>query len=123
VKVDFDLGVLGPGLHLETVICYFGRIQLDGEADLFERCNRKGSTSSDLCVGFLGAFAKFRKAAISFVMSVRLSARKNSDPTGGIWYSSIFSKICREKFKIHYNITRITSTLHEDLRTFMIISH
>ena len=34
---------------------------------------------------FLGAFAKLRKAAISFVMSVRLSAWNNSAPTGRIF--------------------------------------
>jgi hypothetical protein len=31
---------------------------------------------------FLGTFAKFRKAAVSFVMSVCLSARNYSAPTG-----------------------------------------
>jgi hypothetical protein len=30
-------------------------------------------------------FAKFRKAALSFIMSVRLSARNNSVPTGRIF--------------------------------------
>jgi hypothetical protein len=34
---------------------------------------------------FFGAFAKLRKATISFVMSVRLSARNNSAPTGHIF--------------------------------------
>jgi hypothetical protein len=33
---------------------------------------------------FLGVFAKFRKAAIDFVMSVRLSAWNNSAATGHI---------------------------------------
>jgi hypothetical protein len=37
----------------------------------------------------LGAFAKLRKATISFVMSVRLSAWNNSPPTE--W---IFMKFC-----------------------------
>jgi hypothetical protein len=32
-------------------------------------------------ISFLGAFAKFRKATISFVMSVCLSAWNNSAPT------------------------------------------
>ena len=35
--------------------------------------------------GFLAAFAKFRKATISFVMSVRPSAWNNSAHTGGIF--------------------------------------
>ena len=34
---------------------------------------------------FLGTFAKWRNAAISFVMSVRLSAWSNSAPTGRIF--------------------------------------
>jgi hypothetical protein len=35
--------------------------------------------------GILGAFAKLQIAAISFVMSVRLSAWNNSAPTGRIF--------------------------------------
>ena len=43
----------------------------------------------------------------------------------------VFYKICREKFKFHYNLTRIAGTLHEDhiyiyiyiyIYTFFIIS-
>jgi hypothetical protein len=34
---------------------------------------------------FLGAFPKLRKAIISFVMSVRPSARNNSAPTGWVF--------------------------------------
>jgi len=34
---------------------------------------------------FLGAFAKFSKSDVSLVMSVRLSAWKNSAPTGRIF--------------------------------------
>ena len=51
---------------------------------------------------FLGAFAKFRKATISFVMSVcpsvYLSAWNNSAPTGQIFieFDTYFSSICRE---------------------------
>ena len=37
---------------------------------------------------FLGAFAKFRKAIISFVMPVRPSAWNNSAPTGRILIKS-----------------------------------
>ena len=33
-----------------------------------------------------------------------------------------FAKICREKFKFHQNLTRITNTLHEHTCRFMIIS-
>ena len=48
---------------------------------------------------FLGAFTKFRKAAISFVMSVCLSSWNNSLPLDGFWWNFVFelySKICRE---------------------------
>jgi hypothetical protein len=34
---------------------------------------------------FLGAFAKCRKATVSFVISVRLAAWNNSAPTGWIF--------------------------------------
>ena len=51
------------------------------------------------------------------------SARNNSAPAGRIviqFYIWIFfSKICREKFKFHYNLTRITGALHEDICTFI----
>jgi hypothetical protein len=39
----------------------------------------------DGVVTFLDAFAKLRKAAINFVVSVRLSAWNNSAPTGRIF--------------------------------------
>ena len=51
---------------------------------------------------FLNAFEKLRKVNISFVMfvslSVCLSARYTSAPTGGIFmkFDMYFSKICRE---------------------------
>ena len=60
-------------------------------------------------------------------MSVRLSVRsmkqlgsqeRNFHET---LYVIIF-QICLTQFKFHYNLTRITSTLHEDARTFVIIS-
>jgi len=38
-----------------------------------------------LSASFLGAFAKFRKATIGFVMSVRPSAWNSSAPTGRIF--------------------------------------
>ena len=48
---------------------------------------------------FQGAPAKFRKANIIFVISVRLSAPNYSSPTGRIFikfYIYVFWKICRE---------------------------
>jgi hypothetical protein len=38
-----------------------------------------------------------------------------------IWYLKLFWK-CAKKINFHYNLTRITGTLHERLRTFVIIS-
>jgi len=69
----------------------------------------------------LGTFAKLRKATISFVMSVRLSAWNKSAPTErifvkfGIW--GVLEHLLR-KLKFRYNRTRTTSTLHEDHYTF-----
>jgi len=66
---------------------------------------------------FLGAFAKFHKATISFVMSVRPSAWNNSAPTGWIFVKfdicEFFEKLSRI-FKSHSNQTRITATLQVD---------
>jgi hypothetical protein len=79
-----------------------------------------------------GAFAKVRKATISFVMSVclsvclsiRPSARNNSVPTGRTLIKfdiyAFFETLSR-KFKFHYNPTGITGTLHNDVFTFMTI--
>jgi hypothetical protein len=78
---------------------------------------------------FLCAFAKLRKATISFVMSacpsVRLSTWNNSAPTGrilrklDIWD---FLKNMSRKFKFHSNPTRITGALREDVSTFLTVS-
>jgi hypothetical protein len=73
---------------------------------------------------FLGAFAKLQTATISFVMSVHLSARNNSAPTGQILitlYLSFFQKSV-EKMQVSLESTRITGALHEDISTFMTIS-
>jgi hypothetical protein len=78
---------------------------------------------------FLGAFAKLRKGNINFVMSVcpsvRPSAMNHSAPTERIFmkfYIGVFLENLLRKFKCHWNLTRITVTLLEDLNTFMIIS-
>jgi len=68
------------------------------------------------------------KVIISFVMSVRPSVRM--EQLHSHWtdfherdeYLSIFRKKPSRKFKFHYNLTRITGTLHEDQYTFSIIS-
>jgi len=72
----------------------------------------------------LGAFAKFRKATIYFVMSVRLSAWKNSAPTGRIFMKFhfwLFIETLSRKYKFHENRTRIKDTLPQDQYTFSII--
>jgi len=65
------------------------------------------------------------KTTISFVMSVRLSAKNNSVPAGRIFFKfciwEVFENMSR-KFIFDYNLTRITGTLHENLHKFMIIS-
>ena len=74
--------------------------------------------NSDFC-SFVGAFAKLRKVAISFVMStyplVRLSACRNSVPTGRIFMEFdtwLFFENLSRKFKSRYNLTRIMGALH-----------
>ena len=81
---------------------------------------------------FLGAFTRFRKATISFVMSLCVSVRllacpsawSNSALTERILMkfdiSAFFENLWR-KFKFYLNLTRITGTLHEDQYTFLII--
>ena len=70
---------------------------------------------------FLGAFAKLRKATVSFIMSVRPSEWNNSAPNKrifmkcGIW---IFFEITSRTFTFHWNLSRITGTLHKNLCTF-----
>jgi len=71
-----------------------------------------------------------RKATISFVMSIRPSVLQSAWTTrlpldGFSWnltFENFFGKLSR-KFKFHYNLTRITGTLHEDRYTVLIISH
>jgi hypothetical protein len=71
---------------------------------------------------FFGAFAKLRKTATNF-RSVRLSIR----PHGTTWlrpkfYIWVFFENLSRKFKFHWNLTRTTGTLHENLRTFMTVT-
>jgi hypothetical protein len=68
---------------------------------------------------FLGAFAKLRKATVSFVMSACLSV--STEQLGSHWtifmkfYIQRFFENLSRKFKFYCNLTRITSTLHEIL--------
>jgi len=71
----------------------------------------------------LGAFAKLRKAAMSFV--VCLSKWNNSAPNGRIFvefYIRVFLENMSRKFRFHLNLTRIKWTLREDQYIFLIIS-
>jgi hypothetical protein len=58
-------------------------------------------------------------------MSVRLSEWNNSSPTGQRLMKFdilVFFENMRRKFKFRENLARITSTSHEDLCTFKIMS-
>jgi len=81
---------------------------------------------------FLSVYAKFWKAAVSFVMSVcvcvclsfLLCGWKNSAPTEKIFIifdiRTFFEHLSR-KFSFYYNLARMTVTLHDDEITFLII--
>jgi hypothetical protein len=55
--------------------CY-GRIILDYVRKIIVKCTENGQ--------LLGALARLEKATTSFIVSIRLSARNNSDPSGRI---------------------------------------
>jgi len=71
-------------------------------------------------------FAKLQKA-ISIIMFVYpLFTWTNTTPTGQIFMKFdiwLFFENVSRNFKFHYNLTRIKGTLHEDICTFMILSH
>jgi len=82
----------------------------------------KGALRSLISV-FLGAFAKLRKAPVSFFMSVRPHGTTRLPLDGFAWnLTEYFSKISWEISKFHYSLTRITGTLHDELCTFTIMS-
>ena len=67
---------------------------------------------------------KLRKATISFVMSVRLSACNNFAPTGRIFMKFDILRIFENisvTFKFHKHLTRITGTLYEDRYIYIYI--
>jgi hypothetical protein len=77
----------------------------------------------------LGAFTKFRKATISFVVSILLSVRpsawKDSSPNGRIFMKfglRLFFDNLSRKLKLYYDMTRMTGILHGGIRTFVAIS-
>jgi hypothetical protein len=64
----------------------------------------------------LGPFEKFRKATISFVMSVRPTASNNSAPNGRNvmkFYISVFFECLYRKIQFHWNLIRVTGNLHK----------
>ena len=82
--------------------------------------SRPQSINSEFLIS-LGAFTKLRKATISFVMLVRLSAWNNSVRNGRIFkkrYIWLFFENLSRKFKFHLNRTRIAYISHEDSYTF-----
>jgi phosphoribosylformylglycinamidine (FGAM) synthase-like amidotransferase family enzyme len=74
---------------------------------------------------FLGAFVKSRKAAISCVMSVRLSVCLNGTnrlPLDGLLMKfdiRVFFENVSRIFKCHSNLTSITGTLNKDKHIFL----
>jgi hypothetical protein len=73
----------------------------------------------------LGAFAKLRKATVSFVTSVCPSAYNKSAPTRSIFIIYdilVFFEKSVEKIQVSLKSDNNNGTLHEDLCTFMIIS-
>jgi hypothetical protein len=77
---------------------------------------------------FLGEFARFRKATISFIMSVcpQGTARLGSArlPLDRLYRNFIFEDFRNllRKLKFHYNLTRTTSILYEDQCKFIMRS-
>jgi hypothetical protein len=70
----------------------------------------------------LSAFEELRRATISFVVSVRLSAWNNSAPIGRIFMKfniSVFFEKTSRKFKFHQNLTRIAGPVNEEQYTFI----
>jgi len=72
----------------------------------------------------IGPFTKLRKATISFVTSVRLSAWNNLAPTGQIFVKFeiwVFFENLSRKFKFDWNLTRITG-IYMQFNTHFLIS-
>jgi len=80
--------------------------------------------SRGCCCTFLGMFAKWLKATVSFATSVWASVWNSWAPTGricvkfDIW--GFFENLSR-KFKFLQNLARKTCSIHADLCTFIIV--
>jgi hypothetical protein len=87
-------------------------------------CAKRSSVTEEeeMYFAFNRRVRKIAKSTISFVPP---SAWNNSAPTGQIFMKfdvlEFFENMSR-KFKVHLNLTRITSILHEDVCTFVKIS-
>ena len=97
------------------------------ERDQFSTCPQYHFWSPILI--FLPFMRRFSKWSLSFVMSLRPSACpsawNSSVPNGRIFikfYICDFFENLSRKFKLHYNPTKITGTLHKEAFTFMTIS-
>jgi len=110
----------------QTVTRYTWRRHADGSRQFSQYSWRVTWSVIWRTIFSLGAFSNLRKATVSFVLSVRLSAStNNSAPTAGIFmkfYIWAFFENLSRKFKFHQNLTRITGTLHEDQCTLFILS-
>ena len=79
------------------------------------------------CGRNLGAFAKLRKATLSFVISVRPSVclsvcaqGTTRFPLDGFSWNFIFEYFSVDKIQVSFNRTRIKAILHENRYTFVI---
>ena len=82
---------------------------------------------NNVTLPFLGAFAKLRKASVTFIMSGRPSASLNGTtrlPLDGFLWNFIFQffQNLSKELKFHSTLTKITGTLLEHQYTFWIIS-
>jgi hypothetical protein len=131
------INVIHQQNHLQTQIPVGKANNFVYFAEVDDEALRGLNITSLLCsVWILGAFAKLRKAIISFVMSVCLfdcmsvclSVRPHGTtllPLEMIFMkfdiSTFFENMTR-KFRFYSNLTRMTGTLNEDLYIFMVIS-
>ena len=85
----------------------------------------KAHTGFDnLTAVLLGAFAKLRKATISFVLSVRLSAWNSSAPTGRNFMTYVWALFRKpvEKIQISLKSDKNNWYFTADVSTFMTVS-
>ena len=82
-------------------------------------------TDFEISSCLLDSFENFLKATVCFTMSVRLSVWNNCSPTGCIFMKFGIFANCENVYRwlqFYENLTRITSTLHEDNYKLTVIS-